>query len=98
MHNYGIFHFKDVNATSKVPTMILAISRQEFVSALLDTLEIPVNCGKPPKVNLNAIINLKTKSIVIIFPFLNTVATAYLVVYQRQILNLENVTGRKGKK
>ena len=81
MHNYGIFHFKDVNATSKVPTMILAISRQEFVSALLDTLEIPVNCGKPPKVNLNAIINLKTKSIVIIFPFLNTVDTTYLVVY-----------------
>ena len=70
-----------MNATSKMPTMILVISRQEFVSAFLDTLEIPVNCGKPPKVNLNAIINLKTKSIVIIFPFLNTVATKYLVVY-----------------
>ena len=81
MHNYGRFHFKDVNATSKVPTMILAISRQEFVSALLDTLEIPVKNGKPPKVNLIAIINLKTKSIMIIFPFINTVSTTYFVVY-----------------
>ena len=68
-------NFKGVNATAKVPTMVLAMSRQEIVSALLDTLEIPVKKEKSRKVNLNAIINLKTKSIVIIFPFIKTAGT-----------------------
>ena len=55
--------------------MVLAMRRQEIVSALLDTVEIPVKKEKSRKVNLNAIINLKTKSIVIIFPFIKTDGT-----------------------
>ena len=79
IHNYGISHFKDVNATSKVPTMVLAMSRQEIVSVLLDTLEIPVKKEKSRKVNLNATVNLNTKSVVIIFPFIKTAITTSLL-------------------
>ena len=51
-------NFKGVSALKKVPMMVLAMSRQEIVSALLDTLEIPVKKEKSRKVNLIAIINL----------------------------------------
>ena len=44
--------------------MVLAMSRQEIVSVLLDTLEIPVKKEKSRKVNLNAIINLKAMTII----------------------------------
>jgi hypothetical protein len=47
------------------------MSRQEIVSALLDTLEIPVKKEKSRKVNLNAINNLKTMTI--IFSYIKTV-------------------------
>ena len=57
-------NFKGVSATAKVPTMVHAMRRQEIVSALLDTLEIPVKKEKSRKVNLNAIINLKTMTII----------------------------------
>ena len=60
-------NFKGVSATTKVLTMVLAMSRQEIVSALLDILEIPVKKEKSRKVNLNAIINLKTMTIIFLF-------------------------------
>ena len=59
--------------------MVLAMSRQEIVSVLLDTLEIPVKKEKSRKVNLDDTINLKTKSIVIIFPFIKTAITTYFI-------------------
>ena len=57
--------------------MVLAMSRQEIVSALLDTLEIPVKIEKSRKVNLNAIINLKTMTI--IFSSIKTVGATQLL-------------------
>ena len=57
--------------------MVLAMSRQEIVSALLDTLEIPVKKEKSRKVNLNAIINLKTMTI--IFSSIKTVGATQLL-------------------
>ena len=70
-------NFKGVSALKKVPTMVLAMSRQEIVSALLDTLEIPVKIEKSRKVNLNAIINLKTMTI--IFSSIKTVGATQLL-------------------
>ena len=61
----------------KVLTIVLAMSRQEIVSALLDTLEIPVKIEKSRKVNLNAIINLKTMTI--IFSSIKTVGATQLL-------------------
>ena len=58
-------------------TIVLAMSRQEIVSALLDTLEIPVKIEKSRKVNLNAIINLKTMTI--IFSSIKTVGATQLL-------------------
>ena len=71
-------NFKGVSALTKVPTMVLAMSRQEIVSARLDTLEIPVKKEKSQKVKLNAIIYLKTKAniyIVITFLIIQTVCS-----------------------
>ena len=70
-------NFKGVSALKKVPMMVLAMSRQEIVSALLDTLEIPVKIEKSRKVNLNAIINLKTMTI--IFSSIKTVGATQLL-------------------
>ena len=70
-------NFKGVSALKKVPMMVLAMSRQEIVSALLDTLEIPVKKEKSRKVNLNAIINLKTMTI--IFFSIKTVGATQLL-------------------
>ena len=61
MHNFGIFHFQDVNATFKGP-MVLAMSRQEIVSVGLDTMETPVMKEKSQKVKLKANIYVKTKA------------------------------------
>ena len=66
-----------MSATTKVLTIVLAMSRQEIVSALLDTLEIPVKIEKSRKVNLNAIINLKTMTI--IFSSIKTVGATQLL-------------------
>ena len=57
--------------------MVLAMSRQEIVSVLLDTQEIPVKKEKSRKVNLNAIINLKTMTI--IFSSIKTVGATQLL-------------------
>ena len=66
-----------MSATTKVLTIVLVMSRQEIVSALLDTLEIPVKIEKSRKVNLNAIINLKTMTI--IFSSIKTVGATQLL-------------------
>ena len=66
-----------MSATTKVLTIVLAMSRQEIVSALLDTLEIPVKIEKSRKVNLNAIINLKTMTI--FFSSIKTVGATQLL-------------------
>ena len=66
-----------MSATTKVLTIVLAMSRQEIVSALLDTLEIPVKIEKSRKVNLNAIINLKIMTI--IFSSIKTVGATQLL-------------------